>query len=614
MAGCNEVGFAGQRKLPSVQNCCSREETSFPADLGLSGANSTMDTIPASTVAREGFQVNRPSAAFDREHDLPEGFLEFLAPLHRRFAPRRQSLIEERRQILSESHQGEKPVHRFPGDAVRRSWRIELPEWCQDQRNQMTGPADDADLVVKMLNSGAPGVMLDLEDSMVNEWDHQRVGVDNILQALRGTLAYYDRKRDKLVGIEPTSTVIWIRPRGLHIQQAGLCGEELTPASLFDVARIVYRVDPAELKHPLCFYIPKSESAEEALWWRDLFQALAEARGWPRNYIKCMALVESHPLAFQMEEFLYNLREHILGLNLGRWDYMASLIHFNLDDPEWVLPDRNTIPSNVPFFQNLRELMPEICHKRGVLAIGGMTALYPSREDRELNARALAALEKDKKNEADCLMDGAWTGHPDQNPIALQQFPFRNQLKARRAQAERYPNFRPLPENVGQHTLSGTRAAVRTVIRYRNGVLNGKGASLLDGYMEDLATDRIYRLMIAQRLQHNRHVPVTDEGKLVVHTPELIVRLFDEELEKLVANPGRDLGTVETFREARRISEAMVRNGRRPPDRRRDAGATKSGLTGDTYGDQWQGFKGGDGLGIGCAVGGNHAALSCAGC
>jgi malate synthase len=323
----------------------------------------------------------------------------------------------------------------------------------------------------------------------------------------------------------------------------------------------VYRIDPAELKHPLSFYIPKSESAEEALWWRDLFQGLAEARGWPRNYIKCMALVESHPLAFQMEEFLYNLRDHILGLNLGRWDYMASLIHFNLDDPEWALPDRNTIPSNVPFFQNLRELMPEICHKRGVLAIGGMTALYPSREDRELNARALVALEKDKKNEAGCVMDGAWTGHPDQNQIALDQFPFPNQLQARRAQAERYPNLRPLPENVGQHTLAGTRAAVRTVIRYRNGVLNGKGASLLDGYMEDLATDRIYRLMIAQRLRHNGHVPVTDDaGKIVVHTPELVSRLFDEELDKLTANPGRDLGTVETFGEARRMSEAMVLN------------------------------------------------------
>ncbi len=230
-----------------------------------------MATIPASTIAMEGFQVNRPPVTFDPALELPEGFLDFLTPLHRRFAPGQRALLEERRQILAEAQQGEKPTHRFPGDAVRRGWRIELPEWCQDQRNQMTGPADDADLVVKMLNSGAPGVMLDLEDSMVNEWEYQRIGVENVLQALRGTLTYFDRKRDKLVGIEPKPTVIWIRPRGLHIQQAGIFGEEMTSASLFDVASIVYRVDPAELKHPLAFYIPKSESAEEALWWRDLF-------------------------------------------------------------------------------------------------------------------------------------------------------------------------------------------------------------------------------------------------------------------------------------------------------------------------------------------------------
>jgi malate synthase len=426
----------------------------------------------------------------------------------------------------------------------------------------MTGPADDAELVVKMLNSGAPGVMLDLEDSIVNEWEHQSLGMENILAALRGTLTYFDRKRNQLTGIQPGNAVLWIRPRGLHINQAGVLAGELTSASLFDVARVVYRVDPAVLKHPLCFYIPKSESAEEALWWRDLFQALAEARGWPRTSIKCMALVESHPLAFQMEEFLYHLRKHILGLNLGRWDYMASLIHFHLDDPAWVLPDRNTIPHDVAFFQNLRELLPEICHKRGVLAIGGMTALYPSREDSELNARALAALAQDKKNEAHCLMDGAWTGHPDQNQVAIEQFPVPNQLRSRRANAERYPDFRPAPNGVGQRTLAGTRAAVRTVIRYRNGVLHGKGASLLDGYMEDLATDRIYRLMIAQRMRHSARVPILDEaGNPVLHTPELITQLFDEEVERIIAHPAdADGGTPESFREARQISEAMIVN------------------------------------------------------
>src|SRR5258708_25864015 len=141
----------------------------------------------------------------------------------------------------------------------------------------MTGPADDADLVVKMLNSGAPVVMLDLEDSMVNEWEHERLGVENILQALRGTLTYFEKKRNKVVGIERRPTVIRTRPRGLHIQQGGIFGEELTPASLFDVASIVYRADPGELKHPLAFYIPKSESAEEALWRRGLFSVLLRA-------------------------------------------------------------------------------------------------------------------------------------------------------------------------------------------------------------------------------------------------------------------------------------------------------------------------------------------------
>ena len=509
----------------------------------------------------KGFHTNyAPAGASERE--LPAGFLRFFIPLHGKFAERHRALVRARRAALEASLRGNKPSRLPPSAATRDEWRVELPAWCEDQRNQMTGPADDAELVVKMLNSGAPGVMLDLEDSTVNEWEHQRLGVENILQALRGTLTYRDAKRDSVVGIKPGKTVIWIRPRGLHLHQDEVVDGELCSASLFDVARIVFAIEPSELKHPLAFYIPKSESAEEALFWRDMLQSLAQTRGWPKDYIKCMALVESHPLAYQMEEFLYNLRDHILGLNLGRWDYMASLIHFNLDDPRWLLPDRNTIPHDVPFFQNLRELLPEICHKRGALAIGGMTALYPSRQDPELNARALAVLEKDKKNEANSLMDGAWTGHPDQNQIALEQFPAPNQLHARRAAANRYPDLRPVPTDVGKRTAEGSRAAIRTVIRYRNGVLNGKGASLLDGYMEDLATDRIYRLMLAQRLEHSRATPVVDDASSpVLHTPELLSKLFDEELERLITHPPRgESGTPETLRDARRIAEAMIVN------------------------------------------------------
>ncbi|MBI5709123.1 MAG: malate synthase A [Candidatus Eisenbacteria bacterium] len=509
--------------------------------------------------------MNHAPLDFRPERDLPAGFPDFYRPLHAEFTPRRDALVAARRAALAAAHAGRLPDHLPPSEATRGAWRIALPAWCADQRNQMTGPADDAELVVKMLNSGAPGVMLDLEDSMANQWPNLASGARNILAALAGRLTYEDRKRGRTVGIEPSATVIWSRVRGLHLGQAGvLPAGAVTAASLFDLALIAFQVEPARLRHPLCIYIPKSESAAEARWWADAFKAVARARGWPDGAIKCMVLVESHPLAFQMEEFLFHLRDHILGLNLGRWDYMASLIHFTAADPAWVLPDRNTIPHDVPFFQNLRLLLAGICHRRGALAIGGMTALYPSREDPGLNARALAVLEQDKRNEAACFMDGAWTGHPDQNAIAVAQFPAPNQLERIPAGALRYPDLRPHPGAVGRRSLEGTRAAVRTVIRYRNGVLNGRGASLLDGYMEDLATDRIYRLMIAQRLRHRDPAVIRDgEGRPVRHTPGLTGRCFDEELARLVAElpRGKDAGTAETLAEARRLSEEMIHQG-----------------------------------------------------
>lgn len=499
--------------------------------------------------------MNLAPAGFDLGRDLPRGFGAFFQSLHKEFTSRQQQLAAKRKDALAKAHRGELPQYLAPSQATRSDWKIELPTWCTDQRNQMTGPADDAELVVKMLNSGAPGVMLDLEDSMANEWPNLMRGIDNVVAALYGTLTYEDAKRGRIVAIAPSAVAVWTRLRGLYLSQGNLFGNETTSASLFDLALLAYRLDASQLKHPLAIYIPKSESAEEAVWWEDVFTAIEAFKGWPKNFIRCMALVESHPLAFQLEEFIYSLRERILGLNLGRWDYMASLIHYNLHDPHWVLSDRNTIPLDVAFFQNLRMLLPEVCHKHGILAIGGMTALYPSREDSELNARALAVLERDKKNEAQCLMDGAWTGHPDQNTIAVEQFPFPNQVHARTAYAHLHPELRPLPHGIGTTTLDGTRAAVRTVIRYRNGVLEGRGASLLDGYMEDLATDRIYRLMIAQRLRF--------PGE---YTPASLSQLFDGELERILREAHDPNPQVaQRYTQARYISEEMIRRGEFDP-------------------------------------------------
>lgn len=493
--------------------------------------------------------MNTAPAGFLIERDLPAGFAGFYRGLHERFTPRQRELAAHRHLVLERAHDGVLPGYLHATKARPTDWRIALPEWCADQRNQMTGPADDAELVVKMLNSGAPGVMLDLEDSMVNAWDHTLLGHDNLVKALYGELTYWDTKRNQTAAIKPGARVVWNRVRGLHLSQAGIYAEP-TSASLFDVALLAYRLDIERLANrTLCIYIPKSESAEEALWWRDLFDAIVVAKGWHEDAIKCMALVEAHPLAYQLEEFTYNLRKYLLGLNLGRWDYMASLIHYNLANPDWVLPDRNTIPIDVPFFQRVRTLIPEVCHKHGMLAIGGMTALYPSREDPELNARALDVLARDKKNEADCLMDGAWTGHPDQNEIAVAQFPYPNQLDKRPGNVEPTPDLRPAPIGVGTASLQGTRAAVRTVIRYREGVLSGRGASLLDGYMEDLATDRIYRLMIAQRLRY--------PGP---YTPGSLSAMFDEELQRILNELPEDAPDEERerFKLARDLCEQMI--------------------------------------------------------
>jgi malate synthase len=500
--------------------------------------------IPPTSTAPAGFSIER---------DLPPGFAAFYRPLHDALTARQQALVLQRRRVLEDSQRGRKPQY-LPPSAAQGDWKVEVPAWCADQRNQMTGPADDAELCVKLLNSGSPAVMVDLEDSMANEFELTLRGIDNAVAMYYGELTYVDRKRGgNVVSIKPSNVVLWTRVRGLHLSQAGIY-DEPTSAALFDLALLAYKLDFTRLKHPLAIYISKSESAEEGLWWRDVLQAVARAKGLDPHAIKAMALVEAFPFAYQIEEFAYNLRDHLLGLNLGRWDYMASLIDFNLEDPAWVLPDRNTIPHDVAFFQNLRERIPEVSHRHGLLAVGGMTALFPDRSNPELNARAMAVLEQDKRNEANALFDGAWTGHPDQNAIAVAQFPAPNQGFKRKPGANATPDLLPSIAGVGTKTEAGTRTAVRTVIRYRHGYLSGLGASLIDGFMEDLATDRIYRLMIAQRVRHG------------MHTAADVTRFFDEELAKLVAERAQaDPEQERLYREARRQSEAMIVHGFHDP-------------------------------------------------
>src|SRR5438874_4742518 len=222
------------------------------------------------TVISAGPPANRAPANLGPARDLSRGFYDFLLPLHRAFSPRQQELAARRRGVLAAAHQGHLPDYRPASEATTGSWKVSLPGWCQDQRNQMTGPADDAELVVKMLNSGAPGVMLDLEDSVANAWPNITQAIRNIIAALRGELTYQDKKRNREVAINESKTVMLTRPRGLHLEQAGVIKGERMAAALFDVAIAACPGAPSRLKHPLPIYIAKSESADAALWWRDV--------------------------------------------------------------------------------------------------------------------------------------------------------------------------------------------------------------------------------------------------------------------------------------------------------------------------------------------------------
>src|SRR6202451_4215372 len=206
--------------------------------------------------------MNYAPAHLDPQKDLPKGFMDFLLPLHKQFTPRQQEIIAKRAKGLEASHHGKPPDYLPPSEATTAEWKIELPEWCADQRNQMTGPADDGDLTVKLLNSGSPAVMIDIEDSTANIWEHVMLAIKNTLAAYKYELSYDDKKRQRKVTVQRSKTVTWVRPRGLHVSQGGIFKNEIMSASLFDLALIWYQIDPARLPHNFCVYIPKSESAE----------------------------------------------------------------------------------------------------------------------------------------------------------------------------------------------------------------------------------------------------------------------------------------------------------------------------------------------------------------
>jgi len=454
----------------------------------------------------------------------------FVADLQRRFSPRRQELLAARGERQDRIAAGELPDFLDATRAVREDldWRVApAPQDLLDRRVEITGPVDRK-MVINALNSGARIFMADFEDSNSPTWRNCVEGQANLIDAVGRTISL--DTGEKQYRLRDEIATLLVRPRGWHLPEAHLLidGEPVS-ASLFDFGLYLFHCGQRQRNAGSgpYFYLPKLESHLEARLWNEVFLFAQHKLSIPRGTIRATVLIETILAAFEMEEILYELREHSAGLNAGRWDYMFSIIKKFRDRPEFVLPDRPLVTMDVPFMRAYTELLVKTCHRRGAHAIGGMAAFIPSRRDPEVNEVALTNVREDKLREAGDGFDGTWVAHPDLVPVAMAVFDETlgdgpNQVGRQRddvfVTAEELLNVAATP---GEVTEDGIRLNVSVGIQYIASWLNGVGAAAINNLMEDAATAEISRSQIWQWIQHARV------------TRERVLELEREELEKL---------------------------------------------------------------------------------
>jgi len=444
---------------------------------------------------------------------LPPKVLDLVVALQREFGGRREELLLARAERQERISAGEFPDFLESTRAVRAGdWRVSpVPADLQDRRVEITGPAGDRKMVINAFNSGARIYMADFEDANSPTWANVVGGQLNLTDAIERTISLATPERRYALNDEVA--VLLVRPRGWHLleQNVEIDGRPVS-ASFFDfgvyfqrnVERLIARGTGPY------FYLPKLESHLEARLWNDVFCFAQDRVGVPRGTIKATVLIETILAAFEMEEILYELREHSAGLNAGRWDYIFSVIKKFHDRDDFVLPDRVQVTMTVPFMRAYTELLVRTCHSRGAHAIGGMAAFIPSRRDPEVNEIALARVTEDKQRESADGFDGTWVAHPDLVPTAKAQFDAAlgdrpNQLDRLRedvsVEASDLLNVAATP---GEITDAGVRANVSVGIRYIAAWLSGVGAAAIDNLMEDAATAEISRSQVWQWVHHGR--------------------------------------------------------------------------------------------------------------
>ncbi|MGZ3721744.1 MAG: malate synthase A, partial [Bdellovibrionales bacterium] len=356
---------------------------------------------------------------------LSEEALGFLKALHDRFEHERQSLLERRRDVAAQLRQGMRPAPPPEGEWVRfSSWKVPPPPFdLKDRRVEITGPTD-AKMMINALNSGAKVFMADLEDSLSPTWDNVIDGQINLRDAVDHRLEFVSPDGKKYSLNSQTATLM-VRPRGWHLPEAHATVDgRAMSASLFDFGLFFFH--NAHQLHergsgPL-FYLPKLENRLEARLWNDVFIFAQNYMGIPNGTVRATVLLETCLAAFEMEEIIYELREHSAGLNAGRWDYLFSMIKKYSHQADVIFPDRAQLTMTVPFMRAYTQILVDVCHRRGAHAIGGMAAFIPSRRDAEVNARAMSKVIEDKTREAADGFDGTWVAHPDLVPVAMKVF------------------------------------------------------------------------------------------------------------------------------------------------------------------------------------------------
>jgi malate synthase len=516
------------------------------------GTNTKVDQL-------HGVEILGPRiAAFDEI--LSPGVLKFVVDLERRFGPRRRELLAARVERQARLDAGERPDFLPQTAEIRKSaWTVApLPADLLDRRVEITGPVDRK-MIINALNSGASVFMADFEDSITPSWVNVIEGQHNLRDAVRRTISYDDSKTGKSYALNSKIAVLLVRPRGWHLPEKHVVVDGAPMSgSLFDFGLFFWHNAKEQIARGTgpYFYLPKMESHLEARLWNDVFIYAQETLGLKRGTIKGTVLIETILATFEMDEILYELREHSAGLNCGRWDYIFSFIKKFANDPTMVLPDRARVTMTTHFLRSYSKLLIKTCHRREVHAMGGMAAYIPNKNDAVANQQAMDQVRADKEREVGDGHDGTWVAHPGLVALAKEVFdthmPRPNQI-ARKLEDVHVTAADLLIPPKDALTEAGLRQNNAVGIGYLESWLRGTGCVPLFNLMEDAATAEISRAQLWQWIHHKSRL---SDGHLV--DAQLCLKTIDEELEKFQKSVGEQQFQSGQYRQAAQLLRELI--------------------------------------------------------